>query len=109
MFAIYPLPSPDSATPAGARSPDAYQQDVIKAVTSDLARRLGEPGDRVRVVDSGYLEVQVASPCDAGWAKGAEDPSAGGLSLGFEVVLEVGSTGHRYIGLGGLAYYCGPE
>lgn len=108
-FPIYPFLTPDLATPAGARSPQAYQQDVIEAVTTDLAHRLGVPVESVRLVSSGYLEVALASPCGAGTGKEAGDLSAGGLSLGFEVLLEAESAGHRYIGLGGLAYYCGPQ
>lgn len=108
-FLIYPLLSNDLATSASARSPEAYQRDVVEAVTTDLTRRLGESLDSIHLVDSGYLEIQLASPCGAGSAKGAADPSAGGLSLGFEVLLEAGSTQHRYIGVGGLAYYCGPQ
>jgi hypothetical protein len=82
---------------------------VIKAVTTDLARRLGEPVDRVRLVHSDYLEVPVASPCGVGTGKEGADDSAGGLSLGFEVLLEVGSARHRYVSVGGLAYYCGRQ
>ena len=106
VFPIYPLPSPNSPTPTGARSPEDYQQAVITAVTLDLVRRIEEPLEGIHLVSADYLEVQLASPCGSGSAKEAADPSAGGLSLGFEVLLDAGGARHRYIGFGGLAYYC---
>ena len=65
--------------------------------------------DSIHVVGSGYLEVQIASPCGTGTMKQETEISAGGLSLGLEVLLDAGSTSHRYIGVGGLAYYCGVQ
>ncbi|MFQ6100614.1 MAG: hypothetical protein ACE5OS_05190 [Anaerolineae bacterium] len=106
MFPIYGIIAPSDATPPSTGSPEQYQNEVKEAVIADLAARLEVPVDAIRVVTSGYLEVPLASPCGAA-AKDEAGAVGGGLVLGYEVVLEVGSARYRYVALGGLAHYCG--
>jgi len=104
VFLIYGIGASGEATPAGSESPERYGEMVTEAVIADLAARLGVSVDAVRVVTRDYVEVQIASPCGV-----TTEAMGGGLGLGYEVVLEVGTPQYRYVVMGGLAYYCGEQ
>jgi len=108
VFLIYGIRDGGDGTPTISSSPEAYQQDVIKAVTADLARRSEKGMDDVAVVVAEYLEVAVTAPCGAP-TESERRPAGGGLALGVEVVLAVDGAEHRYIVVGALAHYCGTE
>lgn len=97
-FLIYGL----GAAASGAGSPDQYRQDVRAATVGHLAARLGVPAGEIAVVGGDAREVASAAPCG-----GSAKVGAAGLRMGYEVVLEARAARHRYVAVGGMAYYCG--
>jgi hypothetical protein len=106
VFLIYGLAHASETPLAGTRSPDEYREDVIEAVTADLAGRIEVSVDAISVVTSGYAEVQVASPCGSATVREETGAVGGGLVLGLEVVLATHGTPYRYVVTGGLGYFC---
>ncbi len=111
-FLVYGMRTPDSATPPGGRAAEQYQKDVVAAAIAHLASRLGVRNNAIHLVSSGYTEAQIASPCGSTAKTDAtRGIVAGGLSMGYEVVLKVGDDDaqHRSVALGGLGRfaYCG--
>ncbi|MEM8532323.1 MAG: hypothetical protein AAGF95_15875 [Chloroflexota bacterium] len=93
---------------AGGQGEEAYARDVTEATSADLATRLGVSVDTVVVVNGSYGEVQSMAPCGTS-SKDSGQPIGDGMEFGYEVVYEVSGATFRYIGVGGLAYYCGAE
>jgi hypothetical protein len=108
VFPVYGIQGSGSAPDAGSSSPNAYQNDVTRVVSTDLAARIGIPADAVKVIAGDRLEIPVASPCGTA-TKGEKEAAGGGLALGYEVLLEAGNGQHRYVAVGGLAHYCGKQ
>lgn len=114
-----PVPNPDPAQietipiygigeAAGGQGQEGYARDVIETTSADLATRLSVSVDAVVVVRGSYGEVQSMAPCGTS-AKDSEQPIGDGMEFGYEVVYDVSGMMYRYIGVGGLAYYCGAE
>ena len=93
---------------AGSQGEEGYARDVTEATSADLATRLGVSVDAVVVMQGSYGEVQSMAPCGTS-AKDSGQPIGDGIEFGYEVVYDVSGTTYRYIGVGGLAYYCGAE
>ena len=93
---------------AGSQGEEGYARDVTEATSADLATRLGVSVDAVVVVNGSYGEVQSMAPCGTS-AKDSGQPIGDGIEFGYEVIYEVSGATYRYIGVGGLAYYCGAE
>lgn len=114
-----PVPNPDPTQAetipiygigeaASGQGQEGYARDVTEATSADLATRLGVGVDAVVVVRGSYGEVQSMAPCGTS-AKDSGQPIGDGMEFGYEVVYDVSGVTYRYIGVGGLAYYCGAE
>lgn len=102
---IYAVQGQPVSTPPADRD---YAQDVLRAVQADLAGRLGVAEGALALVEQRQVEAALADPCGSG-LKVESGTLGGGLTIGLETRLQAGEGEHRYVAVGGLAYYCGQQ